>query len=256
MAERAAPPMKVLVGIPAYNAETRIEETIRRSLRQGVGGVLVVDDGSTDRTAQILDRLAAHEASITVIHQRNRGYGGAHKTILAAFERSAADVLVVLHGDGQHAPEEMERLLEALREGADVVLGSRALGHMLRGGMPLYKYVGNRVLTFIENVVFGTHISSFHCGYKACKREAAGAVPYHGMTDGFHFDGQFLVATCERGLKLAQVPVTTIYYRDGVSHLKPMRYLAEIGEFILCHWWSRLRRFARGEVSLRPQRPH
>ena len=156
----------------------------------------------------------------------------------------------------KYAPEEMERLLGAMREGADVVLGSRALGNMLRGGMPLYKYVGNRVLTFVENAVFGTHISSFHCGFKACSRAAAGAVPYHGMTDGFHFDGQFLVATCERGLKLAQVPVTTIYHRDGVSHLKPLRYVSEIMEFILSHWWSRLRRLVRGEASLRPQRPH
>lgn len=254
MVECAVPSPRVLVGIPAYNAEVRVEETIRKTLREGVSGVLVVDDGSTDRTSEILDRLAAEEPSVIVIHQRNRGYGGAHKTILAGFERSDADALVVLHGDGQHAPEEMGRLIEALRAGADVVLGSRALGNMLQGGMPLYKYVGNRVLTFLENLVFGTRISSFHCGFKACNRVAARAVPYDVMTDGFHFDGQFLVATCERGLKLAQVPVTTIYYPDGVSHLRPMGYLADIAEFIVSYWWSRARRLARGEPSLGPQR--
>lgn len=142
MAERPAPPPRILVGIPAYNAEVRVEETIRKTRREGVSGILVVDDGSTDRTPQILDRLAAEDPSVTVIHQRKRGYGGAHKTILAAFERSDADLLVVLHGDGQHAPEEMGTLIAAVRGGADVVLGSRALGNMLAGGMPLYKYRG------------------------------------------------------------------------------------------------------------------
>lgn len=245
---------KVLVGIPAYNAQDRVEETVRRTLKEPIGGVVVVDDGSTDRTPQILDRLAREEPSVTVIHQRNQGYGGAHKTILAAFESGDADILVVLHGDGQHAPEEMERLIDALHEGADVALGSRALGDMWGGGMPLYKYVGNRVLTFLENLAFGTRISSFHCGYKACTRKAARAVPYHRMTDAFHFDGQFLVATCEQGLKLAQVPVTTIYHPDGVSHLHPVRYLGEILEFVVAHGWSRVRRPGRGQESLGSQR--
>jgi glycosyltransferase involved in cell wall biosynthesis len=245
---------RVMVGIPAYNEERRIEDTVRRVLRQAVASVLVVDDGSTDGTASILDRLAREHPSLAVVHQANRGYGSTHKMLLAAFRASDADWFVLLHGDGQHAPEEMGALLGALRGGADVVLGSRALGDMRAGGMPLYKYLGNRVLTFVENGVFGTRISSFHCGFKACNRSTAIAVPYHGRTDGFHFDGAFLVAACKTGLKLAQVPVTTIYHPDGTSHLRPMPYLLEILRFMVSSPWSGARRLGPGRTHLEPRR--
>jgi glycosyltransferase involved in cell wall biosynthesis len=245
---------RVMVGIPAHNEERRIEDTVCRVLRQGVGSVLVIDDGSTDGTASILDRLAREHVALSVVHQANRGYGSTHKTLLDAFLASDAEWFVLLHGDGQHAPEEMGVLLEALRGGADVVLGSRALGDMRAGGMPLYKYLGNRVLTFVENGVFGTRISSFHCGFKACSRGAAFAVPYRGLTDGFHFDGAFLVASCQTGLKLAQVPVTTIYHPDGTSHLRPMPYLLEILRFMVSSPWSGPRRTGPSRTHLEPPR--
>ena len=254
MLSRPGGPDRVMVGIPAHNEERRIEDTCRRVLRQAVASVLVVDDGSTDRTPSILDRLAREHAALTVVHQPNRGYGATHKTLLDAFRESDADAFVLLHGDGQHVPEEIGSLLDALRGGADVVLGSRALGDMRAGGMPLYKYLGNRVLTYVENGVFGTRISSFHCGFKACNRAAALAVPYHGLTDGFHFDGAFLVAACKTGLKLAQVPVTTIYHPDGTSHLRPMPYLLEILHFMVSSPWSGARWPRTGRAHLEPRR--
>jgi glycosyltransferase involved in cell wall biosynthesis len=221
-----------MVGIPAYNVEQRVEDTVRRVLRQPVTSVVIVNDGSTDGTASILERLA-QEGRVTVIHQANQGYGAVHKRLLDEFRSGDGDYFVMVHGDGQHAPEEIVALLRALRDGADVVLGSRALGDMRGGGMPLYKYIGNRVLTSLENAVFNTRITSFHCGYKACNRRSVLEVPYHDMTDGFHFDGQFLVATCKLGLKLAQVPVTTIYHPNGVSHLRPLPYLIEVVDFMI-----------------------
>jgi glycosyltransferase involved in cell wall biosynthesis len=231
-------PARVWVGVPAYNCEDHVEDTLRRVLRQPVAAVTVVDDGSTDRTGEILDRLAREHPALTVIHQANTGYGAVHKLLLDRFRASDHDCFVMIHGDGQHVPEELGALVAAVREGADVVLGSRALGNMRAGGMPFYKVVGNRVLSRLENIAFDTSISSFHCGYKACNRKSAAAVPYAGMTDGFHFDGEFLVATCKLGLRLAQVPVTTIYHPDGVSHLHPLRYLADIIRFVLSSPWS------------------
>jgi len=224
--------LRVMVGIPAYNVEQRLEDTVRRVLRELVTCVVIVDDGSTDGTPSIVDRLS-REDRVTVIHQANQGYGAVHKRLLDEFLRRDDDYFVMVHGDGQHAPEEMVNLVRALRGGADVVLGSRALGDMRGGGMPLYKFMGNRVLTRLENAVFGTQITSFHCGYKACNRRSVVEVRYHDMTDGFHFDGQFLVATCKLGLKLAQVPVTTIYHPDGVSHLRALPYLLEVIEFMI-----------------------
>jgi len=243
-----------MVGIPAFNEGRRIEDTVRRVLRQGVTSVLVVDDGSTDATASVLDRLAREHSALAVLHQPNRGYGATHKVLLDAFLDSDAEWFVLIHGDGQHVPEEIGLLLQALREGADVVLGSRALGDMLAGGMPLYKYVGNRVLTFLENGVFGTDISSFHCGFKACHRGAALAVPYRELTDGFHFDGAFLVASCKTGLKLAQVPVTTIYHADGTSHLRPIPYLFEVLRFMVSSPWTGGRRIDPHRTHPEPPR--
>src|SRR5262245_31410799 len=118
---------RVMVGIPAFNEGRRIEDTVRRVLRQGVTSVLVVDDGSTDATASVLDRLAREHSALAVLHQPNRGYGATHKVLLDAFLDSDAEWFVLIHGDGQHVPEEIGLLLQALREGADVVLGSRAL---------------------------------------------------------------------------------------------------------------------------------
>jgi len=138
-------------------------------------------------------------------------------------------------------------MLHALRAGADVVLGSRALGNMLEGGMPYYKYVGNRVLTWIENLAFGTRISSFHCGFKACNRKSVAEIPYRQLTDGYHFDGQFMVVASKRGLRLEQLPVTTIYYADGVSNLRGGPYLLEIFAFIFQYHWSRAWRLLRAE---------
>lgn len=233
--------MKVFVGIPAYNAEKRIQETIERSLKQQVYGVVVVNDGSKDSTSKILDSLATKNKKIHIINQSNKGYGGAHKTLLDAFRDSDADYFIMLHADGQHAPEEMGPMIKALDEGADVVLGSRALGDMLGGGMPYYKWFGNRVLTFMENIFFNTHISSFHCGYKACNKKAVNTLDYKNMTSDFHFDTEFLVETVKNKFNLAEVPITTIYYNDSFSNVKVIKYTLSILKFMFEYRWKQIK---------------
>lgn len=233
--------MKTLVGIPAYNAELRIEETIERVLKQKVDGLVVVNDGSKDNTAQILDKIAKKHSKVHIITQENKGYGGAHKTLLNYFKHSDFDYFVILHADGQHSPEEMVPMVAELEKGADVVLGSRALGDMIGGGMPYHKWFGNRVLTFIENLFFNTHISSFHCGYKACNKNAVNILDFQTMTSDFHFDSEFLVRTAKSKLKLVEVPITTIYFNDGVSNVKIIKYTYSILEFIFKYQLARVK---------------
>lgn len=225
--------MKTLVGIPAYNAERRIEETIERVLAQKVDGVVVVNDGSKDNTLKILDKIIKKHSKVHIITQENKGYGGAHKTMLDYFKHSNFDYFVMLHADGQHFPEEMPPMVAELENGADVVLGSRALGDMIGGGMPYHKWFGNRVLTFIENLSFNTHISSFHCGYKACNKKTVNTLDFENMTSDFHFDSEFLAMTVKNKLKLVEVPITTVYFNDGVSNVKIIKYTYSILEFIL-----------------------
>ena len=130
-----------------------------------------------------------------------------------------------------------------LDDGADVVLGSRALGDMLGGGMPYYKWFGNRVLTFMENIFFNTHISSFHCGYKACNKKTVNTLDYKNMTSDFHFDTEFLVKTVKNKLNLAEVPITTIYYNDGVSNVKVIKYTLSILKFMFAYRLKQIKNY-------------
>jgi len=222
-------PEPILVAVPAFNAGRTLERTFARIPREIVGGAArfaVVDDGSTDDTLEAAGRVQAHLPSLTVLrHPANRGYGAAVKTLLSHALETDAGIVVILHADGQYSPEKLPDLLAPLVEGrAELVQGSRMLaGGALAGGMPLYKYAANRLLTAIENRAFGMRLAEFHSGYMLYARKALTAIPFLRLSESFDFDLEMLVCARILGISIVEVPIPTIYAGE-VSHLKPVAY--------------------------------
>jgi glycosyltransferase involved in cell wall biosynthesis len=215
--------------MPAYNAGRTIESVFGRvpgGVRRRLRRAIVVDDGSADDTLSALDRVRRTWPELLVLrHPRNRGYGAAEKTLLREARAGGADAVVLLHADGQYAPERIPGLLDALEaEGADLVQGSRLLGGgALRGGMPLYKYVSNRALTAVENAAFGLRLAEYHSGFLVYGRRMLEAVPFEELSDSFTFDLEMIVMARVLGFAIREVAIPTRYAGE-VSHLKPVRY--------------------------------
>lgn len=231
---------KLAIVMPAYNAGKTIEHVFARipaAVHPHVVHYIVVNDGSTDDTAEALARLQQRLANLVVLdHKVNRGYGVAEKTLLQYAAGTEAEIIVLLHADGQYAPEEIPRLVEPFdKQHADVVQGSRMMHGRaaLHGGMPLYKYVANRFLTAVENLAFGLRMAEYHSGYMLYSQRALHAVPFEKLSDNFCFDQEMLVMAKIKGLKIVQLPIPT-HYGDEVSHLKPIRY----GLNVLSLVWS------------------
>lgn len=220
---------KVIIAIPAYNAEGTIERVFERipdPVDAQVEKYVVVNDGSTDQTSARLAALQQTRTKMVVLqHEVNRGYGAAEKTLLRHALAQGASFVVLVHADGQYAPEKIPDLLAPLRDGsAALVQGSRMLGGgARRGGMPLYKYVANRMLTGLENLAFGLRMAEYHSGYMAYSRSFLESVPFERFSDSFDFDLEMIVAARIRGCCLKEVPIPT-RYADEVSHLKPIQY--------------------------------
>jgi glycosyltransferase involved in cell wall biosynthesis len=220
---------KVFILMPAYNAGATLErvfERIPEGVRRRIARYAAVDDGSKDDTLEALGRVAAAFPNLTVLrHDRNRGYGEAEKTLLRFAVEQGADAAILLHSDGQYSPEKIPEILEPFDQGeADMVQGSRMLGGgALRGGMPLYKYVSNKALTFIENRAFGMRMAEFHSGYMAYSRKAMETIPWEKLSNSFDFDLEMLVLAKVKGLRIREVAIPTIYAGEK-SHLNPVRY--------------------------------
>ncbi len=222
--------LKLAIVVPAYNAGKTIERVFERipsAVRPQIVNYVVVNDGSTDDTAEVLTRLQQRYPDvITLHHEVNQGYGAAEKTLLRWAVKTDADVVALLHADGQYAPEELPKLLEPFAsEAADIVQGSRMMEGRaaLRGGMPRYKYVPNRGLTAIENMAFGLRMAEYHSGYMLYAKSALQEIPFEKLSDAFCFDQEMLIMAKVKGLKIVQRPIPT-HYGDEISHLKPIRY--------------------------------
>lgn len=219
----------VFVIMPAYNAGQTIEKVFARippAARERVARYVVVDDGSTDDTSAAAERIRATLPGMVLLrHPVNRGYGAAEKTLLDYAVGEGAEVAILLHSDGQYSPEKIPDLLEPFDRGeADIVQGSRMHGRdALRGGMPVYKFVANKFLTWIANVAFGLRLSEYYSGYMVYNRRALTSVPYRKLADSFQFDLEMLVMARVKGLRIRQVPIPTIY-ADEKSHLNPIKY--------------------------------
>lgn len=219
----------VFVIMPAYNAGATVEGVFARvpeEARRRVARYVVLNDGSRDDTQAALERLAKSEPKLTLLrHETNRGYGATEIDLLDHAMEQGAKVVVLLHSDGQYAPEKIPAMLEPFdRDEADVVQGSRMLGGGARaGGMPLYKYIGNKALTAVENLAFGMNMAEYHSGYMAYSRRFLEAVPYRKLSASFDFDLEMIVLARVAGLRIREVPIPTRYAGER-SHLNPVTY--------------------------------
>ena len=215
---------KVVVVMPAYNAEQTLERTWSEIPHDIVDEVLVVDDHSSDATVEIARRLG-----LTLhVHERNRGYGGNQKTCYREVLRHGADIVVMLHPDYQYPPRLIGPMAAMLASGMfDIVLGSRILGGAaLKGGMPLYKYVSNRVLTFAQNVAIGAKLSEYHTGYRAYTRAALDRLPLLENSDDFVFDNQVLAQAVYFELRIGEISTPASYHPEAssISFRRSVRY--------------------------------
>jgi len=205
----------VFVVMPAYNAARTLKRTFDELPHHLIDTVILVDDGSRDGTVEI-----ARELGLKVfVHDRNYGYGANQKTCYREALSAGADVVVMVHPDYQYDPTLVPDIVTPiLRDDADVVLGSRLLGvHPIRQGMPWWKYVANRALTWLENVTFGQRLSEYHTGYRGYSRQALEAVNFEMNADGFVFDQEILAQFVNNGLRIAEIPVPTRYFAEASS---------------------------------------
>ena len=225
---------RVAIFIVAFEAERFIASVLDRipaRLRDRFAEILIIDDSSSDGTVEAAREAAAQLGfrNLTLLRTPyNRGYGGNQKLgYLHAIEQGV-DYVVLLHGDGQYAPEYLPQILNALAaDRPDALIASRMIHprDALRGGMPLYKWLGNQVLTLVENKVLGSTLSEFHSGYRAYKVEALRSIPFGLNSDDFHFDTEVLIQLILTGRAVMEIPVPT-FYGDEISHVNGMRYAA------------------------------
>lgn len=222
--------------VVAYNAAGTLAQVLDRIPREFVPRVcdiLVSDDSSGDSTylVGLGYQQTTSELPLTIVRQpRNLGYGGNQKFGYQWAMDRGLDVVVLLHGDGQYAPEILSKLVEPLElEKCDAVFGSRMLeaGAARRGGMPLYKYVGNRILTSTQNALAGAELSEWHSGYRAYSVEALRAIPFERNSDGFDFDTQIILQLLEAGKRIEEVPIPT-YYGDEICYVNGLRYAGDV----------------------------
>ena len=235
---RSAPHGKVVLVMPAYNAAETLQQTWREIPAGYIDETILVDDASRDDTVAI-----ARALGIRVLeHARNRGYGGNQKTCYREALERGADVVVMLHPDYQYDPRLVPMMLLPLQLGSlDVMLGSRVRTRRecLESGMPLYKYLGNRLLTLIENVCLGQNMGEFHSGFRAYRREVLETIPFERFSDDFVFDSQFLVSAIDAGFRVGEIPVPVRYMPEAssIGFQRSVRYgfgtLAAVAQFQL-----------------------
>lgn len=215
---------RIVVIMPAYNAAKTVEKTYREIPLDVIDHVILVDDDSKDETVRIAQSLGIE----TIVHPKNRGYGGNQKTCYTHALARGADVVVMLHPDYQYTPKLLVAIASMVAYGEyEMVLASRILtGGALRGGMPVYKFISNRLLTFVQNRLLGTHLSEFHTGYRAFSRRVLEAMPLEENSDNFVFDNQMIAQAVYFGFNIGEISCPTKYFKEAssISVLPSIRY--------------------------------
>jgi glycosyltransferase involved in cell wall biosynthesis len=206
---------RIAVILPAYNAALTLERTVAEIPSAIVDDLILTDDASRDDTAAISRRLGLH----TIIHPTNRGYGGNQKTCYAEALARGADIVVMLHPDYQYSPKLVTAMASMIASGHyDVVLASRILGRgALKGGMPLYKYIANRILTLIEDLLLGLKLSEYHTGYRAWSRKVLETLPLDRCSDDFVFDNEMLALAHYEKFAIGEISCPTRYFPEASS---------------------------------------
>ena len=204
---------RIAVVMPAYNAEKTLERTFH-DIPPGIADdVILVDDASRDRTVEVARRLGVH----VVVHPKNRGYGANQKTCYRTALERGADVVIMVHPDHQYDPTVIPHLLTALQNGNyDAAFGSRMLGgRPIQGGMPKWKYLGNILLTAIENATFLIYLTEYHSGFRAYTRKYLESINLEANSDGFVFDTEIIAQGMAKGLRICEIPIETRYFDEA-----------------------------------------
>lgn len=206
---------KIVVVLPAYQAEKTLEVTVNAIPVDIVDEIILVDDHSSDRTVELAKELGLR----VFVHEKNKGYGANQKTCYREALKSEADIVIMLHPDYQYEPRLVTAMASMIAYGIyDVVIGSRILGNTsIAGGMPRYKYYANRLLTFFQNLLIGTKLSEFHTGYRGFSREVLENLPLLANSDDFIFDNQMLVQVVASGYQIGEISCPTKYFPEASS---------------------------------------
>lgn len=236
---------KVIVIMPAYNAEKTLEKTYNEIYQNFVDEIILVDDFSSDETKEIAKRLNI----TTIVHEKNKGYGGNQKSCYRAALKAGADIVIMLHPDYQYTPKLIPAIASMMAFGEyDAVIASRMLGNSaLKGGMPFYKYISNRFLTEFENFVIGEKLSEYHTGFRGFTREILEKLPLEDCSDDFIFDNQMLALILYNGFKIGEISCPTKYFPEAssINFVRSCKYGLEV------LWVSLLYRFAKLGLGIR-----
>ncbi|HRH02253.1 MAG TPA: glycosyltransferase family 2 protein [Bacteroidia bacterium] len=207
---------KVIVVLPAYNAAKTLEKTVNDIPKNIVDELVLVDDNSSDSTIDIAMKIGIKHI---IKHEKNKGYGGNQKTCYKKALDLEADIVIMLHPDYQYTPLLIESMVAIIGNGLyPVVLGSRILGKgALLGGMPLYKYIANRMLTFIQNLLLNQKLSEYHTGYRAYQKEVLQRINFENNSDDFIFDNEIIAQIFYAGFEIGEITCPTKYFKEASS---------------------------------------
>jgi glycosyltransferase involved in cell wall biosynthesis len=232
---------KIVVVLPAYNAELTLKKTYDEIPFELVDEVVLVDDCSKDNTFEVAKKIGIKHV---IRHEKNRGYGGNQKTCYDKALSLGADIVIMLHPDYQYTPLLIPSMANIIANDLyEVVLGSRILGKgALKGGMPLYKYIFNRLLTFSENILLGQKLSEYHTGYRAFSKKILEKINYHSNSNDFVFDNQMLSQIIFAGFEIAEVTCPTKYFKEAssINFSRSAKYGMEVLGVSFLHFFCKL----------------
>jgi len=233
---------RTAIYIPAYNAEKtlhRVFSRIPQAVIDRVEEIFVVDNCSSDRTSEVvIEYKNTHNIpKLNVIRNpKNMGYGGSQKIAYQHCIDKGYDSVVMLHGDAQYAPELVANILEPVEQNkSDLVFGSRIAGHPLKGGMPLHRFLGNRVLTTFQNIFLSQHLTEYHSGYRAYSIAALKTVPFMNLASDYHFDTEIIILFIHNHKKLSETPIPT-HYGDEKNYVNIWKYGTNVLVTTLSYW--------------------
>jgi glycosyltransferase involved in cell wall biosynthesis len=232
---------KVVVVLPAYNAAKTLEKTYKEIPFDLVDEVILCDDNSKDNTAELAKSLGINHV---IVHEKNKGYGGNQKSLYNKALEIKGDIVIMLHPDYQYTPLLIPSMVNIIGEGLyPVVLGSRILGMgALKGGMPMYKYIANRFLTFTQNVLINYKLSEYHTGYRSFSKEVLEAINYNTNSDDFVFDNEMLSQIVYAGFDIGEVTCPTKYFEEAssINFSRSMKYGIGVLRVSVGHFFQRL----------------